>query len=71
MSNTLEIREIQYYACDNAGDDRHEDWCEQIIFAQDYSAKRSYLISTLAWDLGNQRPVCDPCEEFYNDIHSA
>lgn len=67
MSTATIIKGIDYYACANADDDRHEDYCERIILADDYKAKRSYLISTLAWDLGGQRPECDSCEEAYRD----
>ena len=64
MNNT------EHYACANADDDR-SDHCELTIPAEDYTAKRSYLISTLAWDLGGQRPKCDTCEEAYADQYSA
>jgi hypothetical protein len=70
MSNIIH-QGLEYYACANAGDDRHEDYCESIILDESYQAKRSYLISTLAWDLGGQRPECDTCEEVYADNYSG
>lgn len=62
---------VHYEICDNAEDDRHEDYCESVIAISAYNAKRDYLISTLAWDLGGQRPVCDSCEQAYADSYTG
>lgn len=58
-------------SCANAEDDRHEDYCEGVIAISAYNAKRDYLISTLAWDLGGQRPECDSCEQAYADSYTG
>lgn len=62
---------VHYEICDNADNDWHEDYCETVIPASAYNTKRDYLISTLAWDLGGQRPVCDSCEEAYADNYTG
>jgi len=57
-------------ACDNAEDERHEDYCESVIATSDYNSKRDYLMSTGAWD-ARQRPVCDGCEQAYADSYTG
>lgn len=68
MSKT--ITAIDYYDCDNAGDIWNEDWCLGIIFAEEYTAKRNWLLKVGAWDAG-QRPECDGCEQAYADKYHA
>lgn len=58
---------VLYEACDNAEDKHHEDYCLGVIPVAEYDAKRKVLIGDLAWDLGRQRPKCDPCEQAYAD----
>ena len=67
MTTTATTTSIDFFICDNA---ETEDYCDLVIPASAYSAKRDYLISTLAWDLGNQRPVCDTCEKAYIDSYT-
>lgn len=69
MSNRDEYGAIEYYACENAG--QALSYCEEIIFAEEYAEKSRWLKSTLAWDLGRQRPQCDACEEAYADAYHA